>query len=158
MILTLKIPGIPQPKQSARFRIAKSSMGKNFIMSYQNKEVKENESNIRMSVINQLPMDFKPFTEGVAIRKLHFIFPPLKSFSKKLAERINQGELIQKTTKPDLSDNLSKGVMDSMEGIVYMNDSQICEMDNVRKFYGNEPCIIVEIEHLKEETNLLFNN
>jgi len=148
--ISLFIPGVPQPKQSARFRIIKPMNGKAFVGSYQTKEVKETEKTIRSIVISQLPKGFQPFTKGINITKLHYSFPPLKSFSKKILARINSGEEIIKTTKPDLTDNLNKGVFDALQGLIYLNDSQICGLDNCKKFYSNMPGISLIMEEITE--------
>ena len=145
MKLKFIIPGIPQAKQSARFRIAGQG-NKRFIMSYQKKEVKDEERSIKLIIKEQLPAGFQMLTCGVRITKLHYIFPPLKTFNKKIMWQLQQGQIVPKTTKPDLSDNLNKGLFDAMQGIVFANDSQVYEMDNLRKYYGLEPRTEVEIE------------
>ena len=138
--ITLFIPGIPQPKQSARFKLIKTPE-RSFIGSYQTKKIKDNEKNIRSAVISQLPEGFLPFKNGIVITQLHYSFPPLKSFSKKITARIEAGELIDKTTKPDLTDNLNKGVFDALQGLLYANDSQICGLNDCKKFYSKTPGI-----------------
>jgi len=134
------IYGDPKAKQSAKF----AKIGK-FINSYQPKSVVQNEKNIRAQVLEQLPEDFRPFTENVIVTKLHFVFSPLKGFSKKKLKLIEDGALIYKNTKPDLTDNLSKSLFDAMEGIVYDNDSRIVAMDNLKKYYGFRPRIELDI-------------
>jgi len=134
------IYGDPKAKQSAKF----AKIGK-FINSYQPKSVVQNEKNIRAQVLEQLPEDFRPFTENVIVTKLHFVFSPLKGFSKKKLKLIEDGALIYKNTKPDLTDNLSKSLFDAMEGVVYDNDSRIVAMDNLKKYYGFRPRIELEI-------------
>ena len=54
-----------------------------------------------------------------------FVFPPLKSMKKKTIQDIEAGEIIYKITKPDLEDNLKKGLNDAMTGIVWTDDSRI---------------------------------
>jgi Holliday junction resolvase RusA-like endonuclease len=54
--------------------------------------------------------------------------------------------------KPDL-DNIAKLVMDSLSGVVYPDDSQICRL-TARKAYckdGNSPCIHVWLYEMKSE-------
>jgi len=143
------ILGIPQPKQSARFRIAKSNAGKNFIMSYQKKEVVQNERSIKSVIIEQLPANFTPLTGAIRINKLKYVFPELKSFTKKQKQLIADGGEIFKSTKPDF-DNLQKTVFDALEGVIYLNDSQICKMNNFEKVYGNTPRIEIEIAEICE--------
>lgn len=141
------IKGEPKPKQSARFRIAGKGE-KPFVMSYQKKSVKQAEQDIISQILGQLPKDFVPFTGKLAIKKLHYVFAPIKSLKKADLQLINSGIAVYKSTKPDLTDNLSKGLFDALEGIVYLNDSQICSIDNVRKFYGNVPRTELVIEEI----------
>lgn len=148
MKLTLSIPGIPQPKQSVRARIINTKSGKSFIHTYQKKEVVENERSIKMIILEQLPSGFTPFNKGIKVKKLHYIFPPISSLKKNDMKIIYEGGIIHKTTKPDLTDNLNKGLFDSMQGIVFLNDSQICEMNDVKKYYGLTPGIIIELEEI----------
>lgn len=137
MSINLKILGIPQSKQSARFRIVKGKSGNNFVSSYQKKSVKDNERNIAFDVKSQLPLDFVPFSNPVAVKVL-FVFPPLSSWSKKKKQALEDGETIYKETKPDLTDNLMKGLFDAMNGIVFTDDSRICKVES-QKIYGLVP-------------------
>jgi Holliday junction resolvase RusA-like endonuclease len=162
--ISLFIPGVPQPKQSVRStyipgdsadvinqkKITGDKIKVGFVSHYQTTKVKDTERNIRSIVINQLPKGFKPFAKGINITKLHYSFPPLKSFSKKILARINSGEEINKTTKPDLTDNLNKGVFDALQGLVFINDSQICGLDNCKKFYSNMPGVSLVMEEVQE--------
>jgi Holliday junction resolvase RusA-like endonuclease len=87
---------------------------------------------------------------GIIINRLHYVFPPPKSIKKSLLHQIEGGGIVPKTTRPDLTDNLQKGLIDSMHGIVFLDDSQICEMNNVKKYYGLRPRIEIELEEIKE--------
>ena len=136
-MIQFKILGIPQSKQSARFRIAKKKTGKSFIMSYQKKSVKDTERNIAFDVKSQLPRGFRPFDEPIAVEVL-FVFAPLKSWSKKKIAQLESGEIIYKETKPDLTDNLMKGLFDAMNGIVFSDDARICQVKS-KKIFGFVP-------------------
>lgn len=140
--MTLTILGVPFSKQSARH--TRSGM------VYQTKRVKEAENSVRWQVINQLPSGFIPFSKGVKVTKLWYIFPPTKKLlgSKKRVKQLEAGKKFIKTTKPDLTDNLNKGLFDAMQGIVYNNDSQICEINNVMKCYGLKPRIEIVLEEV----------
>jgi Holliday junction resolvase RusA-like endonuclease len=144
MILTIK--GIPKPKQSVRSKVIQGKNGKPFVMHYQSNEVKQEESNIQTQVLNQLPIEFRPITITIAITKLHYIFPIPASFNKKQIAFIESGGIIYKGTKPDLTDNLNKGLFDALQGIVFINDSLIVSIDNVKKYYGFIPQTILELE------------
>ena len=140
-MINLIILGIPFPKQS--FRFTKTGI------RYIPKKIENEQGSIRAQIIQQLPKDFEPFDKGVIIERLLFVFPPLKGFSKKKMKELEEGKEIYKTTRPDLTDNLLKGLMDAMEGIVFVNDSQICEIKNIKKIYGLKPrteIILREVE------------
>lgn len=142
--ITLFIPGIPKPKQSARFRIAGNGK-RQFVQSYQSKEVKDEERSIKMIVLEQLPDGFVCHDGPVSVELVVFQFPPLKSMRKAEEIIIKQGGSIPKTTKPDLTDNLMKGLFDALEGIVYANDSLIYRVRSSSKVYHREPGTGLEI-------------
>jgi Holliday junction resolvase RusA-like endonuclease len=143
MKLSFKILGIPFSKQSARFTSANGS-----VRSYQPKKLIISENNVRFQILSQLSKGFKCLNEPLRITKAHFIYAPLKTFSKKVMKEIAEGAIIYKDTSPDLDSNLMKGTVDAMEGIVFINDSRICEINNVKKFYGITPRIEIDIETL----------
>ncbi len=144
--IKIKILGIPMPKQSVRSRIAKTKTGQQFIKHYQPEKVKTNERNFAFDAKSQLPKGFTPFTGGVSV-KATFIFPPLKQFTKEKLKRLESGEKIHKTTKPDLHDNLMKLTIDSLNGIVFLDDSQIAKVES-EKIFGFVPCIELEFKEL----------
>lgn len=147
-MLSLKILGTPESKQSARFRAIKTGDGKSFIQSYQSKKVKDNERNIKFDVKKQLPEGFMPYDMAIGCKVL-FVFPPLKSWSKKKIAELDSGITIHKDTKPDLTDNLMKGLFDAMQGIIFTDDSRVCKVES-SKIYGIIPRIEVYIYPLIE--------
>lgn len=114
--------------------------------SYQDPKIKKWEDYIRAVIIENLPLDFKQFTSYVHTVKLWFIFSPLKSMNKKDHQLIQNGKLIEKTTKPDLTDNLVKAVYDAMEGLLYPNDSLVSREYEKGKFYGNKPGVLIKLK------------
>ena len=145
--LHLQILGVPFAKQSFRFAQMKSKSGQAFIAKYQPKKVKEGEANVRTQIIEQLPKGFIPWTQGVQINWIHFKFPILKSMSKR-EKSLCRMIRVYKTTKPDLTDNLMKGLFDAMKGIVFNDDSQICQIESVIKVYSDTPMIDIELEEM----------
>lgn len=76
---------------------------------------------------------------------LDFIFPRTKSMIWKNKPMLR----VPKDTKPDI-DNLCKSVFDALNGILFVDDSQICEC-HASKYIasGNEqPGVIVTIEEM----------
>jgi len=141
--LTFEILGTPLAKQSMKF--TKGGV------RYQPKQVTQNAENIKSQVISQLPESFKIIANPVVVDAI-FIFPPLKSFNKKMKQHIDNGGYIIKSTKPDL-DNLEKAINDALEGIVFLNDSQVCKVRKL-KYYGNTPQVRIRVT---EVTELLIN-
>jgi Holliday junction resolvase RusA-like endonuclease len=70
-----------------------------------------------------------------------FYFEQPKSWSKKKKE-----ETLWHTSKPDI-DNLQKGVKDALNGIAYVDDSQVCYVIT-RKQYSFRIGIMIEIKEL----------
>jgi Holliday junction resolvase RusA-like endonuclease len=123
------IPGIPKPKQSARFRNVKSKTGKkDFIMSYQAKSVKDNANNIGNVALSQLPLGFVPYDCAI-VAKVTFVFPVLSSWNKITKQAFENGQVMFKTSKPDV-DNLLKSLFDGLNGIVFTDDSRISRAKN----------------------------
>lgn len=158
MRINFFFPGIPFAKQSIRFSNVHDRQGnvvtftdkngkrKALTKKHQPKKLIEQEKSIKVMAISQLPPGFKPFTGAVHIRRIFFKFPPLKSFTKKKLMEIESGITQYKTTQPDLTDNLKKGIYDALEGIVYMNDAQICTEMNSMKCYSFRPGIHITID------------
>lgn len=146
--ISLKLFGEPMPKQSVRSYCTKKvgPKGNHILGHFQPKEydvrVKDYQRQIRL----QLPKGFEQFEKRVHITKMHFIFSPLKSFSRKVMDRIEAGDIVWKETKPDLPDNLKKLVNDAMSDFVYKDDSIIVSEDNVKKYYGTGGIILIEME------------
>lgn len=145
--MTFEILGIPQSKQSARF-YATEINGKASVRSFQSSKVKREERNIRLDIKSQLPPDFKPLMEGVRV-SVTFIFPFPKSFSKAKLKQHDEGKVFFKTTKPDLTDNLMKGLFDAAQGVLFLNDSQVCEVHSV-KIYGHTPKTVLRIKEINK--------
>lgn len=137
--ISLILMGEPMSKQSVR-----ATKAGHF---FQPKKYIEREKDYKNQIAKQLPKGFIPFSEEVQITKMHIIYAPLKAFQKQkgMMERIRNGELIKKTTKPDLPDNCKKLVLDAMSGLVYKDDALIWAEDNVRKYYSTGGCIIIEL-------------
>lgn len=155
--MKLTILGEPKPKQSFKFAIRENKeKTKRFVSKYQTKEIITTQNNIALSVKTQLPPNFKPFDCPLVVT-LVFVFPPLKSWSKREMEAFKQSEankagMKYKDSKPDI-DALQKLFFDSLEGIVYTNDSRVCEL-YVKKIYGQVPRIEATFLPIEQNTIL----
>jgi len=75
--------------------------------------------------------------------------PVPKSFSKKKRAAALAGEVLP-ITKPDLK-NYVAGIEDSLEKVIYENDSQIVGYGDTGKFYGDPPRVEVEIREVSSD-------
>ena len=69
-----------------------------------------------------------------------------KSVSKRKRQAMLERK-IRPTKKPDW-DNVGKVICDSLNGIAYRDDAQVVD-SMVRKFYGEDPKVVVTIEEIK---------
>lgn len=117
--------------------------------TYTPEKTKNYEELVKYTFKNKYP-NFEPF-KGELKAKLEFVFEVPKSYSKKKREALLPIEGIEHsgagyTHKPDC-DNLAKAVLDALNGLAYIDDSQItCLL--AFKEYGYEAKAIVEIEEI----------
>jgi Holliday junction resolvase RusA-like endonuclease len=147
--LYLEFKGVPFSKQSFQFRSFITKSGKVAIQKYQQKKVVEGENTLKAQIIQQLPKGFVPFSKAVVVRRLRFIFPLPMSARKATKEMVNAGMTVYKTTKPDLTDNLMKGLFDAMSGIVFIDDARIAMICDCKKIYGNTPGISIWLDEIE---------
>ncbi len=138
--ITLNLFGEPMPKQSVR----STKTGRH----YQPQKAVDRLKYYQSEIKKQLPKDFVMFETCVFVRKMHFLYAPLKSFHKEKGkmEAIRNGKKYYKNSRPDLPDNLKKLVNDAMSGIVYSDDSIIVGEDDVKKYYSVGGCVIITLE------------
>ena len=138
--MKIEIKGKPVAK--ARPRIGKFG-------AYTPKNTVNYESLINYTFIQKYP-NFKPY-EGEIKAKIIAIFEVPKSYSKKKREMLLPIADIEHsgagyTHKPDI-DNITKIVLDSLNGLAYKDDSQVtCLL--AFKEYGEQAKVIVEIEEI----------
>lgn len=129
-----------QPKaiQSVRF----ASRG-GFVQTFQPKANKEWKLLVKSETFKQLPPSWKPL-EGPLWVEIVYVFAPLKSFRKADRELIEHGGLIFKETKPDVNDNLNKGLFDAFTGVLWGDDAQVAWSAS-QKAFGKVPGIHVAV-------------
>ena len=152
MTLTLHVLGEPIAKQGWKSRVA-GARGKQFVQTYRSAQTKSAHNNLRAQLIAQLPDGFTPLAGPLVVHELVFAFAPLKSMPKGKQRELAAGAEFPKATKPDL-DNLEKLLWDAAEGVLYLNDSQICEKRHVRKVYGQRPGIRLVVGEAVDEEKI----
>jgi len=153
---TFIIEGQPNTKQSVRIMAQTDKEGnakydftvdgkkKVKMAKFQDKDQMNKEVYARWCIKGQLPFGFELWTGPIAVTKLHYIFYP----PKKYFDDVQAKKLVFVTTRPDMTDNLNKLVFDAMKKIVYLDDSQVCVMDNLMKYYGLQPRTIIELRKI----------
>lgn len=87
-----------------------------------------------------------PFSGAIGV-DVTVVLPIPKSFSKRKQAAAYFGDLLP-VKRPDI-DNLCKSVLDGMNGIVFLDDAQICRLQ-VTKLYGRISGAAVRVFDLEE--------
>lgn len=124
--LVFCVYGNPVPKGRPRF--AKRG---NFVQTYTPEKTKNYESEVAMMA--KAAMGASEALEGALEAFIYVTYAVPASYSKKRSEACLSG-LEKHTKKPDL-DNVVKSVVDGMDKIVFLNDSQITSI-HATKVYG----------------------
>ena len=134
----------PKAIQSVRFcRIG------DHVRTYQPQSNSDWKNFIRLAAAEQLPEGWQSLDGPLALN-VRFVFSPLRSFPKKTLQAIAAGNRVYKSTKPDLCDNLLKGLCDALTGICWRDDSQICKIESC-KYFGLDPMIYLKVSRLEME-------
>ena len=131
--IIFEIKGKPVAKQSVKF--TRSGM------RYTPKHITEYSNWVKLSFM-QAYKDFTPFETPLRV-ELDVSFEIPKSFSKKKKSEALDG-ILKPIVKPDC-DNISKNILDSLNGLVWVDDKQVTELI-IKKKYGLKSLVIVKIE------------
>jgi crossover junction endodeoxyribonuclease RusA len=139
MDLSVVVYGIPQPQGSTRAFIPRGWTRP--VITTDNSKLKPWRQELaQTALILMRESGAQIAARGVPISvALSFVFEKPRS---------EQKSKIHKTTKPDL-DKLLRAVLDALTGIVYQDDSQVCEC-RVTKFFGSPARIEVQVRTLAE--------
>ncbi len=136
MIITFTIPGKPVAK--GRHKTGKWGM-------YTPKETANAEAFIKMLAFEAMNKAKAKIIEGPVHLSMVITHPIPKAWSKKKRHQAIEGNILP-TVKPDI-DNVEKLVSDALNGIVWVDDKQVCMVDKV-KIYGEIPQIGITIAEL----------
>lgn len=125
------IPGVPVAKGRPRFSTANASGG--HVRAYTPKKTRMYEQEVAGLAKAVLGL-FAPANTAIQMTLVCFV-PIPKSWSKEKQQRARDG-LIYPTGKPDL-DNFEKAVTDGCNGIVFGDDSQICDVVKSKRYSDN---------------------
>ena len=138
-MVTFEVPGDPHGKGRPKF-----ARRGNFVQTYTDKKTASYEDLIRFHA-NIAMVDLAPLESAVAVYIYIKLAVP-KSYSKKRTEACLSG-LERPTKKPDW-DNVAKSICDAMNGIVYMDDTQIVDA-HVTKVYAANAGVDVGVKEIE---------
>lgn len=140
--ITLMVPGKPQGKARARTGYNPKA-GRVTSYTPQNTVLYENLiKTCYMQTTDSI------FSDGEAISvHINAFFEPTKSTTKKKRELMLEGEYLP-TKKPDI-DNISKAVLDALNGLAYKDDAQVVQL-SVSKQYSDKAYVEVHIKKLEK--------
>lgn len=143
-MISIYVPGPPQGK--ARARTVRQG---NFVHSYTPEKTVVYENLIKVLAVQEMSKIRESIIKGPIFLKIVAYYPVPKSVSNSRRTQMTSGKL-KPCKKPD-ADNIAKVVSDALNGIVYEDDSQICDL-NVKKLYTvQEPGVYVYIDRLDSE-------
>jgi Holliday junction resolvase RusA-like endonuclease len=138
-VVTFEVPGDPHGKGRPKF-----ARRGNFVQTYTDKKTTSYENLVRFHA-NIAMVDLAPLENAVAVYIYIKLAVP-KSYSKKRTEACLSG-LERPTKKPDW-DNVAKSICDAMNGIVYMDDTQIVDA-HVTKVYAANAGVDVGVKEIE---------
>ena len=134
MKLTFEI----EPVEQARPRATRMGKG---IRLYDPKKTADFKKQLRLLAQAE---HVEPLQDALSV-EIWFYRAVQKSISKKEHIRRTTG-CVRPTVKPDI-DNLCKATLDSFNGILWKDDSQIVDL-NLHKYYSDNPRIEVELDEI----------
>ena len=138
MKLKFVVPG--EPKGKARPRVTQNGC------AYTPKETVQYENLVKMEYHRQCGRSRFNDDAPLDVRIAAYYSIP-KSVSKKKKQLMRDRQL-RPMKKPD-TDNVVKIVLDSLNGIAYHDDVQVVDCQ-VRKFYSDEPRVVVIIQNARQ--------
>ena len=139
MTLTFTIPGEPTAKGRPRATTVNGQA-----RLYTPKKTVNYESLVALSA--QQAMGDRTIFDGPVSLGINAVFQIPKSWSKK-RRTANYHNPEYVTKRPDF-DNILKAVCDGMNGVVWIDDSQVALIDRSSKVYGEYPGVFVVVRAL----------
>ncbi|OQS40560.1 RusA family crossover junction endodeoxyribonuclease [Chromobacterium haemolyticum] len=139
MNISFFVPGAPVGKGRPKV----SSSGGKFARMYTPEKTANYESLIALAA--QEAMAGNPLIAGPADVEIAMFLPVPTSWSKKKQAAALQGQ-VYPTKKPD-ADNVIKAIFDGINGVVWVDDVQACDIV-VRKRYADKPGVEVTVREI----------
>lgn len=138
--------GEPSGKGRPRFSGYTGANGKTYARAYTPKKTVMYENLVKLEYEKQCG-EFR-FPDGAMLdMRIMAYYGIANSKSKKMKEKMRAG-IVRPTKKPDM-DNCLKVIADSLNNIAYRDDTQIVDCQ-VRKFFSDEPRVVIKIRQIGE--------
>ena len=137
-MIHITIPGEPVAQGRPRF-----STQHGFVRAYDPAKSRSYKEYVRMFAIQQCHEQSYQRLFGPVMMTVDIYRGIPKSWSKTKQEQAERG-IIKPTLKPDV-DNYVKAIKDALNGIAYVDDSQVTVL-MISKFYAREPRVEVKVE------------
>ena len=141
--VTVDLPGHVRGKGRPRSRIVTDREGQQFVSVYTDVKTRSYEAMLRYAGERAMKGAglVMPLDCALRVRVTAVFAVPVSRSRRAAAESI--AGIIRPTGKPD-GDNIMKCVGDSLNGVVWRDDSLVVDW-SVRKFYGDAPVLMVEV-------------
>ncbi len=136
----ITLHGPPVGKGRPRFRVARTASGKQFVSAYTDAQTRRYEADLAAEaykVMGGIP----PLDEALAVEVMAYM-PVPESWSGRKKDMALAGEIVP-TGRPD-ADNCCKIALDSLNKIVWRDDSLIVDLHGW-KFFSAEPRLVIEV-------------
>lgn len=133
--ITFEISGVPIGKVRHRSTVMPNGM----IHNYNTKKNTNYERLVKREYKKQYP---NTYFIGELVVSITAYYPIPKSWSKKKKQEAIDG-IARPIVKPDV-DNVSKIILDSLNGVAFDDDKQVIEL-HIHKVYGENPRVYVSI-------------
>jgi Holliday junction resolvase RusA-like endonuclease len=148
-VIVVELPGEPRGKGRPRSRIARGKAGQQFVAVYTDVQTRAYEKALAWA--GKIAMGSRKPLSGPLAVTVEAVFGVPASWSRPKRDSALAG-VLRHMSAPD-ADNVQKAAWDGLQGIVFVNDSQIVEA-RITKRYGENPRLHIEISEA-EKTGLL---
>lgn len=142
LIVGFTVDGVPVGKGRPKF-----ARRGNFVTAYTPAKTKTYEEQVALVSRNAMKTENKVICPSPVQLNMDIFVPIPKSWSKIKRARALSGEEYP-TTKPD-ADNVAKGVLDALNGVVFDDDKQVVGL-SISKRYSDRPRVDVRVYEVSE--------
>ena len=143
-MIIIELPGDPVPKGRPRFRAVTARDGRSFVNAYTPAKTRAYER--ALAFVAKVAMRGKPPMDGPLKVSVTASLAVPSSWSAKKRDAALAG-IVQPTGRPD-ADNFQKAAWDSLNSIVWVDDSQVVDA-RIVKTYAEQPSLRIEVEPLE---------